>query len=108
MVSPGPLRASLKRETRAETPLALLVRPECRSDVAECVAIHIRIGKIKVRMVRGVQRFCAELELNRLRNGECSINRKIRLEEIWTSKVVSSRAPESCAIFNCPCTVCRA
>ena len=57
MVSPGPTPFKLKGETRAETPLALLVRPECRSDITERIAIRIRIGKVKVRMVRCVQRF---------------------------------------------------
>jgi hypothetical protein len=42
----------LKRQSRTEPPLPLLVWPERRRDVTESRAVHIRIGKIEVCMVR--------------------------------------------------------
>jgi len=50
-------------------------------------------------MICCVQRFGAQLELDPLRQGECSIDRQIRLEEAWTAKVVSSAASETRAIL---------
>src|SRR3989442_1267844 len=71
-------------DTRAETPLSLLIRSVRRRDEAEGCAVHISIGEVEIRMVQCVQRLCAELELDSLRQGECSIDRHIPLEETWS------------------------
>ena len=64
MLVPGHLFEGLKRQAGAETPLSLLIRPKRLRDVTEGRAVHIRIGKVEVRVIRYVQRLCAELELD--------------------------------------------
>ena len=95
-------------DARAETPLSLLIWSVRRRDVAEGCAVHISIGEVEIRMIQCVQRLRAELELDSLRQGECSIDRHIHLEETWSAKVVPSTAPEPRAILQGPGTIRRA
>ena len=56
-------------------------------------------------MIRCVQRLCAELELDFLRDRERTEDAHVSLEEAWATKVVSAGASKARAILQCPGTI---
>jgi hypothetical protein len=89
----------LETKARSESPLSLLVRPIGLGNVTKRCAVCVGVRKVEIRMVRCVQRLGTELELDSLRQVECAIERQVSLEEIRTSKIVSSAASETRTIL---------
>ena len=87
---PGHSTEGLKRETRAEPPLPRLIRTIKARNKSEVTDSNINVRVGKVRVVRSVQRLCAELKLDLLGDGEGAKDAQIRLEETWTTEVIGA------------------